>query len=922
MPTPPFLLQGAAPKPDAAAAASGRTDTQQAKRKADDEGSLEAKKPAMANASGSAPVKVRKNIDPGDFFAMGSSSGASSKVKAEAVPAAKVKAEAAVAPAPEAAAPPPEAAVAAKSPARPQSTKRARDEDDEGGEPVKAEQKAAPSSSAPKRSTPSAALAASTSPKNAAATTSSSSKTKGKPAVTSPADGAAAAPPPPTKWYPGKKDTAPPNKGNKRVPVAKANCLASLTFVITGTLDSLEREEAQALIEKYGGRVTGSVSGKTNYVLLGCDEHGAPMESSKVTKARTIPKCKLIDEDGFFDMLRETAPQPEEPEEEAMEEEEEPPLPPAALKPAVKAEGAAAASSSSGAGSSSSSSAAQPPPAPKEAREDAPPLWAEKYRPTSQAHLVGNADHVRRLNAWLQTWHAENAALEAAAGEKAKKGEAVFHKAALLSGPPGVGKTSTAKVLLTQLGYDVIELNASDTRSEKALKAIAVDMVGNTSISDFAGGKVGGTKKRLALIMDECDGMSAGDRGGMQALVGVIKVSKLPIICICNDRQSAKVKTLANYALDLRFRRPAAAEVKNALRRVVKNEGYQLEDGTLEKIAESCNSDIRQMLNLLQIWRPAAGVGAPAKSLTAADVTENLKSAFKDVDVGPFDVADKFFREPNSDFEKRLRHYFVDSSMTPLLVHENYLTVSPPPPPNLPPRQQHAWLLHRATLASDYMAVSDVIGNRIVKEQQWGLAPLHGALSCLAPGYMMQGNVPRLNFPSWLGRNSTANKRQRLLKELSGHMQHHISGSKEEVRQAYVPSLRPGLLRPLVERAGEGAEEVIGMLDEYGLTKDDFDSIMELELLVGPAAKPAITQVPTAAKAALTRKYNAAHQAMKKVGSSKGAAADLVRFTEDGDDDDGFIVADDEEGEEEEDFKPAAKKPAASKGKGKGKGKA
>ena len=113
------------------------------------------------------------------------------------------------------------------------------------------------------------------------------------------------------------------------------------------------------------------------------------------------------------------------------------------------------------------------------------------------------------------------------------------------TGPPGVGKTSTAKVLLQALYYDVVELNASDTRSQKQLQAFAGDMVASTSIADFADGKVGGKQRKLALIMDECDGMSAGDRGGMMALLGVIKASKMPIICICNDRQSAKFNTLA-----------------------------------------------------------------------------------------------------------------------------------------------------------------------------------------------------------------------------------------------------------------------------------------------------------------------------------------------------------------------------------------
>ena len=64
-------------------------------------------------------------------------------------------------------------------------------------------------------------------------------------------------------------------------------------FVITGTLDSLEREEAQALIEKYGGRVTTGVSGKTSFLLRGTDEHGNPMEGSKAAKVNAASSCEL-----------------------------------------------------------------------------------------------------------------------------------------------------------------------------------------------------------------------------------------------------------------------------------------------------------------------------------------------------------------------------------------------------------------------------------------------------------------------------------------------------------------------------------------------------------------------------------------------------------------------------------------------------
>ena len=146
-----------------------------------------------------------------------------------------------------------------------------------------------------------------------------------------------------------------------------------------------------------------------------------------------------------------------------------------------------------------------------------------------------------------------------------------------------------------------------------------------------------------------------------------------------------------------------------------------------------------------------------------------------------------------------------------------------------------------------------------------------------------------------------------------------MSASKDEVRASYVSALRGPLLTPLAERGADGIDDVIGTLDDYGLTKDDFDSIMELELLPKKTDKSAFTALPSSVKSALTRKYNKAHAAVKKGSSSKGGGGGVERYTED--DEDRFID-DGEEGEEEEDDVVAKPKKAAAKGKGKGKAKA
>ena len=65
--------------------------------------------------------------------------------------------------------------------------------------------------------------------------------------------------------------------------------------------------------------------------------------------------------------------------------------------------------------------------------------------------------------------------------------------------------------------------------------------------------------------MDEVDGVGAGDRGGIAALIGVIKNAKTPIICICNDRMEMKLKSLAGHCYDLRFARPPIEKIREKI---------------------------------------------------------------------------------------------------------------------------------------------------------------------------------------------------------------------------------------------------------------------------------------------------------------------------------------------------------------------
>lgn len=73
------------------------------------------------------------------------------------------------------------------------------------------------------------------------------------------------------------------------IPTGHPDCFTGMTFVISGVLDSLSRQDAADLVKRHGGKVTGSVSGKTKFLLCGTE-----CGNSKWGGAREKSECKLV----------------------------------------------------------------------------------------------------------------------------------------------------------------------------------------------------------------------------------------------------------------------------------------------------------------------------------------------------------------------------------------------------------------------------------------------------------------------------------------------------------------------------------------------------------------------------------------------------------------------------------------------------
>lgn len=125
-------------------------------------------------------------------------------------------------------------------------------------------------------------------------------------------------------------------------------------------------------------------------------------------------------------------------------------------------------------------------------------------------------------------------------------------------------------------------------------------------------------------------------------MLAIIKSSKIPIICICNDRQHPKMRTLANYCFDLRFYKPRLEQVRAAMASICFKEGIKITNELLDQIIVACNYDIRQCLYNLSVWSSNNKNFVSSKS-TSIDI----EKAIKDVKMNPFEACKQVVEETN-----------------------------------------------------------------------------------------------------------------------------------------------------------------------------------------------------------------------------------------------------------------------------------
>ncbi|CAF0770806.1 unnamed protein product [Rotaria sordida] len=680
--------------------------------------------------------------------------------------------------------------------------------------------------------------------------------------------------------------------GSKTIPDGEKNCLKNLTFVISGVLESLERDECKKLIEKYAGRVTITISGKTNYLIVGRDASEAKTDKARQTN------IKIISEDDLFEMIR-TRPGDESPSKKQ-------------LSTTSKSSSMTVKRKSS---STVSQSIDDPGPiiTPKISVDESNLLWVDKYKPQTIKHLIGQQGEkscVQKLIIWLRDWYKHHGHSDEKVKAKSsftfnRNEDPTMFKAALLSGPPGIGKTTTAQLVCQHLNFEYIEKNASDQRSKKSMTNLSSDTYSVVNFSNKTS-----SLSKYVLIMDEVDGVSGNaDRGGIQELILLIKRTRIPIICICNDRQHKKIRSLANYCYDLRFHRPTIQQIRAGMLTILHRENIQnIKQEILDEIIESCNHDIRQIIHTLNLW-------------SIRNITNTNKIAAKMIEktrnTNPFELCRLSFSDEYR--EKSLTDksdlFFYDYQLIPLLIQENYLQCQPHLSTLNKQKRTLTDIEHLNLIskAADSISLGDICSQMIFsKNESWSLLPYQAIFSTVAPCSYVRGHLRSMvNFSSYFGQRSRTNKNERLLNEIEKHICLKIaSTNKQQFNLDYLSYLSQALISPLKNfKQDKGIEQCISLLDDYYLNRDDFQTIIELNTW-SKTGRNQYEQLDTQTKSLLTRNYNKTNHRtpytmidMKKIKKSKG----LMDEESDDEQQEENIITDDNNIEEDAMIKPAKK---------------
>ncbi len=373
-------------------------------------------------------------------------------------------------------------------------------------------------------------------------------------------------------------------------------------------------------------------------------------------------------------------------------------------------------------------------------------LWVEKYRPESLSDLAGNTRTVSRLREWVKEFKEK----------KTKK------KALLLYGPPGSGKTSAGYALSRELGYDLVETNASDARTKDKVERVVGFAANLASLDPKSEGRI--------ILVDEVDGIHGrSDYGGVSAVKNIIKGAKEPVILLANDPWGLPADFRAQCEV-LEFKRIDRRTILKVLKHIAEMEGIKSDEKALSIISSNANGDLRSAINDLQ----SLGQGG---TIEVGDVSSLF---MRDSELSVFKALAQIFKTDSCD---RAREAMFESEEDPETLL-NWLVE------NVPLEYEDPADLARAY---SYLSRADIFLGRIKKRQDWRLLGYASDLMSCGVAVSKKRRYQkfvRYKYPQRFAMLARTRARRNLIADIASKISKKCHVSTKVAAKEFVPMLQ------------------------------------------------------------------------------------------------------------------------------------